>query len=45
MEKPDRMPDLPELFPGFATETVNHEGLRFHTRIGGSGPPLLCLHG
>jgi haloacetate dehalogenase len=39
------MPDLPELFPGFATETVNHEGLRFHTRIGGSGPPLLCMHG
>ena len=39
------MPNLPELFPGFATEIVSHEGLRFHTRVGGSGPPLLCLHG
>jgi haloacetate dehalogenase len=39
------MADLPELFPGFATETVNHDGLQFHARVGASGPPLLCLHG
>ena len=39
------MPQLPELFPGFATETLEVDGLKFFARVGGSGPPLLCLHG
>ncbi len=36
---------LPDLFPGFETKTISHDGLSFHCRIKGSGPPLLCLHG
>ncbi len=39
------MPDLPDLFPGFATHVIEIDGLRFHARVGGSGPALLCLHG
>lgn len=39
------MPQLPELFPGFATEMLEVDGLKFFARVGGSGPPLLCLHG
>jgi len=39
------MPQLPELFPGFASETIGVDGLEFFARVGGSGPPLLCLHG
>lgn len=38
-------PDLP-LFPGFETRMVNVEaGVDIHAVIGGSGPPLLLLHG
>ena len=37
--------DLPDLFPGFETRFVVHDGLSFHCRIAGSGPALLCLHG
>ncbi|MGI9477172.1 MAG: alpha/beta fold hydrolase [Hyphomicrobiaceae bacterium] len=39
------MSDLPELFAGFATHHIDIDGLSFHARVGGSGPPLLCLHG
>lgn len=39
------MSPLPDLFPGFRSETFSHDGLEFFARIGGSGPPLLCLHG
>ncbi len=34
-----------DLFPGFRDETVEIDGLRLHLRIGGSGPPVLLLHG
>ncbi len=42
-----KLPDseLPDLFPGFEYRMVSHAGLEFFARIGGSGPPLLCLHG
>ena len=39
------MTDPADLYPGFATHVVNVDGLSFFTRVGGSGPPLLCLHG
>ncbi|HYG73004.1 MAG TPA: alpha/beta hydrolase, partial [Actinomycetota bacterium] len=32
-------------FPGFATETIDTAEARIHLRRGGSGPPLLLLHG
>ncbi|MGH6814288.1 MAG: alpha/beta fold hydrolase [Hyphomicrobiaceae bacterium] len=34
-----------DLFPGFATRYVKTAGADIFMRIGGSGPPLLCLHG
>jgi haloacetate dehalogenase len=37
--------DLPDLFPGFETRLVAHDGLSFHCRVAGNGPALLCLHG
>lgn len=37
--------ELPDLFPGFETATFPSNGLDLHCRIGGSGPPLLLLHG
>lgn len=33
------------LFPGFATRTVEVNGLSIHLRHGGDGPPVLLLHG
>jgi haloacetate dehalogenase len=36
---------LPELFAGFASRHVKTEGAEIFARIGGSGPPLLLLHG
>lgn len=39
------MTELPDLFPGFETRFVEIEGVSFHARVGGSGPPLICLHG
>ena len=39
------MSELPELFAGFATHHIEIDGLSFHARVGGNGPPLLCLHG
>jgi haloacetate dehalogenase len=34
-----------ELFPGFETRRVPGAGAHIHCEIGGSGPPLLLLHG
>lgn len=39
------MPDLADLFPGFASRTVSTEAGRIFARVGGSGPPLALLHG
>jgi len=39
------MTSLPELYPGFERRVFAVDGARIHTRIGGSGPPLLLLHG
>lgn len=39
------MPDLADLFPGFASEWINTRSGRIFARVGGSGPPLLLLHG
>lgn len=37
--------DLPDLFPDFDTRRVQANGIGLFCRIGGSGPPLLLLHG
>jgi haloacetate dehalogenase len=39
------MPDLADLFQGFASEWVNTASGRIFARVGGKGPPLLLLHG
>ena len=40
------MSDLPDLFPGFAKRRIETaDGIEIHLRTGGSGPPLLLLHG
>lgn len=36
---------MTDLFPGFATRRIVGPVGDLHVRIGGSGPPLLCLHG
>jgi haloacetate dehalogenase len=33
------------LFPGFTARRVQTSGASIHTLVGGSGPPLLLLHG
>ena len=35
----------PLLFPGFEVRELEGRGARIHLRVGGSGPPLLLLHG
>ena len=35
----------PELMPGFRWQDVVADGVRIRTAVGGSGPPLLLLHG
>src|SRR5712672_1910614 len=40
-----RMPDLADLFPGYASEWINTRSGRIFARVGGKGPPLLLLHG
>ncbi|MBN9669099.1 alpha/beta hydrolase [Labrenzia aggregata] len=37
--------ELPDLFPGYESVTIEAAGTGFYCRIGGSGPPLLLLHG
>lgn len=39
------MPDLADLFPGFASRFLSTEAGRIFARIGGSGPPVVLLHG
>ena len=39
------MPDLADLFPGYASEWINTSSGRIFARVGGNGPPLLLLHG
>ncbi|MEM7778433.1 MAG: alpha/beta hydrolase [Pseudomonadota bacterium] len=39
------MVSVDDLFPGFSTATVAADGIEIFTRSGGSGPPVLCLHG
>jgi haloacetate dehalogenase len=39
------MADLADLYPGFASHWVDTSIGRIFTRTGGSGPPLLLLHG
>ena len=41
----DDMSDLADLFPGFSSEWITTSRGRIFARIGGSGPPLLLLHG
>ena len=36
---------MPDLFPGFDSITVDAGGVGLFCRTGGSGPPLLLLHG
>lgn len=38
-------PEYPDLLPGFRWEDVDAGGVRIRAAIGGSGPPLLLLHG
>ena len=39
------MPDLADLFPGFAAREIDTSIGKIFARLGGSGPPLLLLHG
>ncbi|RDV04933.1 alpha/beta fold hydrolase [Undibacter mobilis] len=39
------MPELPDLYPRFATHTADTSAGRIFARVGGDGPPLLLLHG
>src|ERR1700733_13068831 len=45
MTKEITMPDLADLYPGFASEWINTTSGRIFARVGGKGPPLLLLHG
>ncbi len=38
-------PEYPELMPGFRWQDIDAKGVRIRTAVGGSGPPLLLLHG
>ena len=39
------MPNTPDLFPGFVTHAIRTEAGPMHVRVGGTGAPLLLLHG
>ena len=39
------MPDLADLFPGFASHWIDTSVGRMFARTGGEGPPLLLIHG
>jgi haloacetate dehalogenase len=45
MTESAKMPDLADLFPGYASEWINTSSGRIFARVGGKGPPLLLLHG
>jgi haloacetate dehalogenase len=36
---------MPDLFPGFTIHDLDTHGARIHARAGGSGPPVLLVHG
>lgn len=38
-------PDYPDLMPGFRWHDIDADGVRIRAAVGGSGPPLLLLHG
>ncbi|MGH6694022.1 alpha/beta fold hydrolase [Sphingopyxis sp.] len=38
-------PEYSELMPGFHWQDVDADGVRIRVAVGGSGPPLLLLHG
>jgi len=40
-----RAQPTPAFFPGFRTRTIQTSGAMINTRLGGSGPPVLLLHG
>jgi haloacetate dehalogenase len=39
------MPDLADLYPGYASRWIDTMAGKIFARVGGSGPPLLMLHG
>jgi haloacetate dehalogenase len=39
------MPSKNTFFPGFTKRDIDADGVRIHLEMGGSGPPLLLLHG
>lgn len=39
------MPDLADLFPGFESHWIDTDAGRIFARSGGSGPPLVLIHG
>src|SRR5277367_3324886 len=39
------MPDLADLYPGYAAHWIDTAAGKIFARVGGSGPPLLLLHG
>src|SRR3954471_19561841 len=39
------MPDLADLFPGYQSRWIDTSAGKIFARAGGSGPPLLLLHG
>ena len=39
------MPDLADLFPGYASHWIDTAAGKIFARSGGKGPPLLLLHG
>jgi haloacetate dehalogenase len=39
------MTQSPQLFPGFTVQKIKTSGATIHTLRGGSGPPLLLIHG
>src|SRR6202051_727354 len=39
------MPDLADLYHGYATRWIDTSIGKIFARVGGSGPPLLLLHG
>ncbi len=45
MSNPTATTDLADLFPGFDSHWIETDEGRFFARTGGSGPPLLLLHG